>query len=49
MICESCERKYPATEIHRVREDDEGGVWLVYVSCYAGIEDCFDEMEARNG
>lgn len=46
--CESCLREYAETEMVRVPEDDEGGMWLVCVSCYAGIEDCFDEMEAKH-
>ena len=49
VLCESCDKRYPASEVQRVREDDEGAYWNLCEGCRDAIADTFDEMEARNG
>ena len=43
--CESCLKEYAQTEIHRVREDDEGAYWNLCEACYLAVEETFDSME----
>ena len=45
MTCDECGKDYPASEVKRVREDDEGGYWNLCATCMDWLADLYDEME----
>ena len=44
ILCESCDKEYPQTEMHRLREDDEGGYWDCCQACWDAITDLGEEF-----